>query len=71
MSTGKRRGESSSIDFAAGLAWRRCRLVTRWCRGHFNGAKARRELAYAPSLSYEEAMAETKGYLVELGIIEG
>jgi hypothetical protein len=39
-------------------------------RGHFSGAKARRELAYASRVSYEEAMAETERHLVELGIIK-
>ena len=39
-------------------------------RGHFSGAKARRELGYAPRVSYEEVMAETERHLVELDIIK-
>jgi len=38
-------------------------------RGRFSGAKARRELAYVPRVSYDEAMAETERSLVELGLI--
>jgi nucleoside-diphosphate-sugar epimerase len=40
-------------------------------RGHFSGAKARRELGYSPRVSYEEAIAETRRHLADLGMIKG
>lgn len=42
--------------------------VVPW-RGRFSGAKAERELGYAPRVSYEEAMAETERYLAEIGMV--
>jgi nucleoside-diphosphate-sugar epimerase len=38
-------------------------------RGGLSGAKAERELGYAPRVSYEEAMAETERYLVQRGMV--
>jgi nucleoside-diphosphate-sugar epimerase len=43
--------------------------VVPW-RGRYSGAKAERELGYAPRVSYEEAMAETERYLAEIGMIK-
>ena len=43
--------------------------VVPW-RGRFSGAKAERELDYAPRVSYEEAMAETEHYLAQIGMIK-
>ena len=43
--------------------------VVPW-RGRYSGAKAERELAYAPRVSYQEAMAELERYLVETGMIK-
>lgn len=45
------------------------RDVVPW-RGRYSGAKAARELGYAPRVSYEEAMMETERYLAELGLVK-
>jgi len=42
--------------------------VVPW-RGQVSGAKAERELGHKPRVSYEEAMASTERFLVELGIV--
>lgn len=50
-----------------------CRLVTRWSRGVAISAARRRGASwgYSPRVSYEEAMAETKRHLADLGMIKG
>ena len=45
------------------------REVVPW-RGRLSGAKAERELGYAPRVSYEEAMSETERYLAQTGMIK-
>jgi nucleoside-diphosphate-sugar epimerase len=45
------------------------REVVPWC-GRVVGAKAERELDYVTRVSYEAAMAETEGFLVESGMIK-
>ena len=39
-------------------------------RGPLSGEKARRELGLVPRMSYEEALAGTKRYLAQLGLIK-
>ena len=43
--------------------------VVPW-RGRLSGAKAERELGYAPRGSYEEAMSETERYLAQSGMLK-
>jgi nucleoside-diphosphate-sugar epimerase len=53
-----------------GLASIPTRPELRPWHGRLSGEKAVRELRYAPSVSYEEAMSETERYLAECGIVK-